>query len=77
MIHGRIIIKIDSVPRSFYLRHYVQNGLSYLGEETRPTLCLKGRTARLGIISLGTNKDQLLNRIQSVWTFTNLQKNTM
>ncbi len=26
-----------------------------------------------GIISLRTNKDQLLQRIQRVWTFTNLQ----
>jgi len=29
--------------------------------------------ASLGVISLGTNKDQLLHRIQSIQTFTNLQ----
>jgi carotenoid cleavage dioxygenase-like enzyme len=28
------IVKIDSITRSFCLRHYVQNGLSNLGEET-------------------------------------------
>jgi len=47
--------------------------LSYLAEETWPTLCLKGRQANFGVSSLGTNKDQLLHRIQSVRTFTNLQ----
>jgi len=26
------IIKIDSITRSLYLCHYVQKGLSYLGE---------------------------------------------
>jgi len=36
-------------------------------------LCLKGRQANPGIRSMGTNKHQLLHRIQSVWTFTNLQ----
>jgi len=69
----RSIVKIDSITWSFCLLHYVQNGLSYLGKETRPTVFLKGRQARLGIISLGTNKDHLLHRIQSVQTFTNLQ----
>jgi len=39
-----------------------------LGKETQPTLCIKERQTRLGIISLGTNKDQLLHRIQSVQT---------
>jgi hypothetical protein len=34
---------------------------------------LKGRQARLGFISLGTNKDQLLRGIQSIRTFANLQ----
>jgi len=34
----------------------VQNGLSCLDKKTRPTLCLKGSQARLGINSLGTNK---------------------
>ncbi len=68
-----IIVKIDSITQSFCLSNYVQNGLSYSGKETQPTLCLKGRQARLGIVSLGTNKDQLLHRIHSVWAFTNLQ----
>jgi len=36
-------------------------------------LCLKGRQVRLCIIYHGTNKDQLLHRIQSIRTFTNLQ----
>ena len=34
---------------------------------------LKRRQANSGVGFLGTNKDQLLNRIQSVRTFTNLQ----
>jgi len=67
------IIKIDSITQSFCLHYYVQNGLSYSGKETRPTLCLKGPQARLGINSLGTNKYQLLHRIQSGRTITNLQ----
>jgi len=70
---GKIIVKIGSRTRSFCPCHYVQNGLSYPGEETRPKLCLKGRQANFGVSSLGTNKDQLLHRIQSVRTFTNLQ----
>jgi len=41
------IVMIDSITHSFCLRHYVQNGLSYLGEETRPKLCLKRRQATL------------------------------
>ncbi len=28
------IVKIDSITQSFCLRQYVQNGLSYLAEET-------------------------------------------
>jgi len=67
------MVKIDSRTRSFCLHHYVQNGLSYQGEETQTKLCLKGRQANSGVSSLGRNKDQLLHRIQSVWTFTNLQ----
>ncbi len=72
---NKIIIKIDSRTRSFCLCQYVQNGLSYLGEETQPKLCLKWRQANSGVSSLGTNKHQLSHRIQSVWTFTNLQQN--
>jgi len=67
------IVKIDSITQSFCLHHYVQNGLSYLPKETWPTLCLKGCRDKIGIISLGTNKDKLLHRIQNVRTFTNLQ----
>jgi len=63
---------IDSITRSFCLRHYVQNGLSYLGEETQPKLCLKRCQANSGFRSLGTNKHQLLHRIQSVRAFTKL-----
>ncbi len=32
-------VKIDSITRSFCLHHYVQNGLSYSGKETRLKLC--------------------------------------
>jgi len=67
------IVKIDSRTQSFCLCQYVQNGLSYPGEETRLNLCLKGRQANFGVSSIGTNKDQLLHRIQNVRTFTNLQ----
>ncbi len=63
-----LIVMIDSITYSLCLCHYVQNGLSYSGEET-----LKGRQANPGVRSMGTNKHQLLHRIQSVWTFTNLQ----
>ncbi len=62
------IIMIDSINRSFCLRHYVQNGLSYLGEETWPKLCLKRRQANSGVRSFGTNKYQLSHRITSVKT---------
>jgi len=66
------IVKIDSRTRSFCLCQYVQNSLSYPGKETQLMLCLKRRQANFGVSSLGTNKDQLLHRIPSVWTFTNL-----
>jgi hypothetical protein len=64
---------IDSITRSFCPRHYVQNGLSYLGEETRLKLCLKRCQANFSVRTLGTNKHQLLHRIQSVRTFPKLQ----
>jgi len=35
------MVKIDSITQSFCLCYYVQNGLSYLGEETWLTLCKK------------------------------------
>jgi len=59
---------IDSITCSFCLRHYVQNGVSYLGEETQPKLCLKRHQANPGVRSLGANKHQLLHRIASVET---------
>jgi len=65
----------DRLKNSVFLSLSVcTNGLFYSGEETRPKLCLKGRQANSGASSLGTNKQQLLHRIQSVQTFTNLQK---
>jgi len=63
---------LDSRIRSFCFCQYVQNDLSYSGEETQPKLCLKGCQANSGVSSLRANKDQLLHRIQSVRTFTNL-----
>jgi len=63
-----IIVMIDSITCSFCLRHYVQNGLSYLGKETWPKLCLKRRQANSGVASFGTNKHQLLHRIASIKT---------
>ncbi len=39
------IVMIDSITYSLCLCHYVQNGLSYSGEETRP----KGRQANPGV----------------------------
>jgi len=62
------IVKIDSVTLSFCLHHYVQNGLSYSAEETRPTLCKPMPIFQLGIRSKRTNKHQLLHRIASVKT---------
>ncbi len=67
------IVKIDSRTQPFCLCQYVQNGLSYSGKETWPKLCLKRHQANSGVRSLGTNKHQLLHRIPSVPTFTNLQ----
>jgi len=64
---------IDSITNSVCLCYYVQNGLSYSGEETRPKLCIKWRQARSGVIDPKRKKHQLLHRIQSVRTFTNLQ----
>ncbi len=52
----------------FLSHHYVQNSLSYPAKETQPTLCLKGCQAKLGLITLRTINEQLLHRIQSIWT---------
>jgi len=62
------IVMIDSITRSFCLRHYVQNGLSYLGEETRPKMCINDAKRRPGVPDLEQNKHQLLHRIASVKT---------
>ncbi len=63
------IVKIDSRTRSFCLLHYVRNGLSYSGEETRPTLCINNAKLRSSvIIDLRPNKHQLLHRITSIKT---------
>jgi len=67
------IVKIDSRTRSFCLHQYVQNGLSYSGEETQPTLCLNDAKLRSSVKDLERNKQQLLHRIQSIRTFTNFQ----
>jgi hypothetical protein len=67
-----IIVKIDSITRSFYLHHYVRNDLSYSGEGTQPTLYKNNAKLRFRFVDLRQNKHHLLHRIQSVWTFTNL-----
>jgi hypothetical protein len=54
----QIIVTLNSITRSFCLRHYVQNSLSYPAEETQPTLCLKGCQAKLGLITLRTINEQ-------------------
>ncbi len=72
---------IDSMTNSACLCYYVQNSLSYSGEETRLTLCKLTPSSqlslssleRISLSSLERNKHQLLHRIQSVRTFTNLQ----
>jgi len=63
-----IIVKIDSITRSFCLRHYVRNGLSYLGKETQPKLCINDAKLKAGILDLEQNKHQLLHRIASIKT---------
>jgi len=58
----------DSITRSFCLRHYVQNGISYLGKETQLKLCTNNARPRSAILDLEQNKHQLLHRIASVKT---------
>jgi len=53
---------------SFCHRHNVQNGLSYLGKETRPTLCKTTPSDQLGVRSKERNKEQLFHRIASIKT---------
>ncbi len=68
-----IIVKIDSITYSFCLCQYIWNGLSYSAEETQPTLCKPMPSNQLGFRDREPNKHQLLHRIQSIWTITNLQ----
>ncbi len=58
------IVKMDSITWSFCLSHVCKT--SYLGEETRPTLCKSDAKPRSG--DLKQNKHQLLHRIESVQT---------
>ncbi len=67
------IVMIDSITKLCLSLLVCTNGLSYLGEETRPTLCIKATPNQSGVRDHKRNKHQLLHRIQSVWTFTNLQ----
>jgi len=62
------IVMIDSITSSFCIHHHVQNGISYLGKETRPKLCRNDAKLRSGILDLERNKHQLLHRIASVKT---------
>ena len=68
MIVIPLIVKIDSITGSFCLCYYVQNGLSYSGEETQLTLCIYDAKPRSGVKDLKQNKHQLLHRITSVKT---------
>jgi len=61
-------VKIDSTIWSFCLHHYVQNGLSYSGKETRLTLCINDAKPISGVKDLRWNKHQLLHRITSIKT---------
>jgi len=67
------IVKIDSITQSFCLCQYVQNGLSYPGEETPPKLCIND--AKLGLASALLEQINIscYTELQSVRTFTNLQ----
>ncbi len=58
---GPFIVMIDSITWSFCLRHCVQNGLSYPGKETRPTLCLQTPSVQNQSQRSRTNKHQLLH----------------
>jgi len=52
----KIIVKIDSITLSFCLCHYVQNGLSYSGKETRPSCVLSDAKLRWRQISWNKKK---------------------
>ncbi len=66
---------IDSITKLCLSLLVCTNGLSYSGEETRPTLCIKATPNQSGVRDHKQNKQQLLHRIQSVRTFTNLKSN--
>jgi len=68
-----IIVMIDSITKLCLSLLVCTNGLSYSGEETQPTLCIKATPNQPGVRDDKRNKHQLLHRIQSVRTFTNLQ----
>ena len=64
----------DKIKNSVFLSLSLCTKRSILfGRGNSTKLCLKGRQANTGVTSIGTNKDQLLHRIQSVRIFTNLQ----
>jgi len=67
------IVMIDSITKLCLSLFVCTNGLSYSGEETPPTLCIKATPNRSGVRYEKQNKHQLLHRIQSVRTVTNLQ----
>ncbi len=52
----QIIVKLDSITLSLCLRHYVRNGLSYSGKETRLIRCKLTPSSQLGFRSLDPNK---------------------
>ncbi len=58
----------DSITNSACLCYYVQNGLSYSGNDTQLMLCKTNAKPRSGIRDLKQNKQQLLHRLPSVRT---------
>jgi len=68
-----IIVMIDSITKLCLSLLVCTNGLSYLGEETWPTLCIKATPNQSGVRDDKRNKHQLLHRRERVGTFTNLQ----
>jgi len=64
----KLIVKTDSIIPSFCLHHLCRNGLSYLGEETQPTLCKSDAKQSFCIGDLEQNKQQMLHRIKSIRT---------
>ena len=62
------IVMIDSITKLCLSLLVCTNGLSYSGEETRPTLCIKATPQQTGVRNDKRNKHQLLHRIASVKT---------